>query len=81
MKIVIDYKIVESVLYFTISNPLPETPNKSESIENSNGIGLKNVKKRLKLGYRPEEYKLNIKSTNKLFVVKLKIKVLWILVV
>ena len=76
VKIDIDFKIVESFLYFTISNPLPETPNKIKSIENSNGIGLKNVKKRLKLGYRPEEYKLNIKSTNKLFVVKLKIKVL-----
>lgn len=76
VKIDIDFKIVESFLYFTISNPLPKTPNKIESIENSSGIGLRNVKKRLKLDYRPEEYKLNIKTTNKLFVVKLKIKVL-----
>ena len=38
-------------------------------------IGLENVKKRLELGYKPEEYSLDIQSTNKLFVVKLKIKV------
>ena len=75
VKIDIDFKIVEKFLYFTISNPLPETPIKSESIKNSSGIGLENVKKRLELGYKPEEYSLDIQSTNKLFVVKLKIKV------
>tara|TARA_B110000908_G_scaffold163533_1_gene210222 strand:+ start:509 stop:1306 length:798 start_codon:yes stop_codon:yes gene_type:complete len=75
VKIDIDFKIVENFLYFTISNPLPETPIKSESIKNSSGIGLENVKKRLELGYKPEEYSLDIQSTNKLFVVKLKIKV------
>lgn len=75
VKIEIDFKILENFLYFTISNPLPETHNKSESIEKSSGIGLKNVKKRLELGYKPEDYSLDIQSTNELFVVKLKIKV------
>lgn len=75
VKINIDFKIVENFLYFTISNPIPETPSKSKSVENSSGIGLKNVKKRLELGYKPEDYVLNIESQNKLFVVNLKIKV------
>ena len=75
VKIDIDFKIVENFLYFTISNPLPKTTNKIFDTKNSSGIGLKNVKKRLELGYQPNDYSLVIDSTNKLFVVKLKIKV------
>ncbi|CAI8205220.1 MAG: Sensor histidine kinase YpdA [Formosa sp. Hel1_33_131] len=75
VKIDIDFKIVENFLYFTISNPLAETTNKIFDTKNSSGIGLKNVKKRLELGYQPNDYSLVIDSTNKLFVVKLKIKV------
>jgi len=74
VKIDIDFKIVENFLYFTVSNPLPETPNLSENIENSSGIGLTNVKKRLELGYKSEDYSLNIEKKNKLFIVTLKIK-------
>jgi LytS/YehU family sensor histidine kinase len=74
VKIDIDFKIVENFLYFTVSNPLPETPNLSENIENSSGIGLTNVKKRLELGYKNEDYSLNIEKKNKLFIVTLKIK-------
>lgn len=74
VKIDIDFKIVENFLYFTVSNPLPETPNLSESIENSSGIGLTNVKKRLELGYKNDDYSLNIEKKNKLFIVNLKIK-------
>jgi len=74
VKIDIDFKIVENFLYFTVSNPLAETPNLSENIENSSGIGLTNVKKRLELGYKNEDYSLNIEKKNKLFIVTLKIK-------
>ena len=74
VKIDIDFKIVENFLYFTVSNPLPETPNLSENIENSSGIGLTNVKKRLELGYKNEDYSLNIEKKNKLFIVTIKIK-------
>ncbi|MDC1259320.1 sensor histidine kinase [Flavobacteriaceae bacterium] len=74
VKIDIDFKIVENFLYFTVSNPLAETPNLSENIENSSGIGLTNVKKRLELGYKSEDYSLNIEKKNKLFIVTLKIK-------
>lgn len=75
VKIDIDFKIIGEFLYFTVSNPIPETPNISNSIENSSGIGLTNVKKRLELGYKNEDYSLNIENRSKLFVVNLKIKV------
>lgn len=75
VKIDIDFKIIGDFLYFTVSNPIPEIPNISNSIENSSGIGLTNVKKRLELGYKKEDYSLNIENRSKLFVVNLKIKV------
>lgn len=75
VKIDIDFKIVENFLYFTISNPIPKTKTQSKSIEKSSGIGLRNVKKRLELGYKPEDYSLSINNQNELFVVNLKIKV------
>ena len=75
VKIDIDFKIIGDFLYFSVSNPIPEIPNISKSIENSSGIGLTNVKKRLELGYKKEDYSLNIENRSKLFVVNLKIKV------
>ena len=75
VKIDIDFKIVENFLYFTISNPIPKTKTQSKSIKKSSGIGLRNVKKRLELGYKPEDYSLSINNQNELFVVNLKIKV------
>ena len=71
----IDFKIIENFLYFTISNPLPEIDRHKEKIGKSSGIGLKNVKKRLVLGYKPEDYNLCINNKNELFIVKLKIKI------
>ena len=71
----IDFKIVKNFLYFTITNPIPEDKIISKSVENSSGIGLTNVKKRLELGYKSEDYKLSINNKNQVFVVELKIKV------
>lgn len=71
----IDFKLVENFLYFTISNPISEDKIISERVENSSGIGLTNVKKRLELGYNSEDYQLSIENKNQIFVVKLKIKV------
>ena len=71
----IDFKIIENFLYFTISNPTPKITKHKKSIGSTGGIGLKNAKKRLALGYKPEEYKLSIENKNKLFIVNLKIKV------
>ena len=75
VKIDIDFKIVENFLYFTVSNPVSETLFKNASIEKSSGIGLTNVKKRLELGYKNEDYSLSIENQNKMFIVNLKIKV------
>ncbi|MET2985094.1 sensor histidine kinase [Aureibaculum conchae] len=75
VKIDIDFKIKEDFLYFTIVNPTPADSNYQQRMDTSGGIGLKNVKKRLALGYRKDQYDLKIKNDNNLFTVKLKIKV------
>ena len=75
VKIDIDFKIKEDFLYFTIVNPNPADSNYQQRMDTSGGIGLKNVKKRLALGYRKDQYDLKIKNDNNLFTVKLKIKV------
>ena len=71
----IDFKIVKNFLYFSISNPIPEITKHKLIINHSGGIGLNNVKKRLALGYDSDEYDLKIDNEDKLFTVKLKIKV------
>ena len=75
IKIDIDFKIIENFLYFSISNPVPKAIKNKQIIKHPGGIGLKNVKKRLALGYNPDEYELNIESKDKVFIVNLKIKV------
>jgi len=71
----IDFKIVKNFLFFTISNPISEITKHKLVINHSGGIGLNNVKKRLALGYDSDEYDLKIDNEDKLFTVKLKIKV------
>lgn len=73
--IIIDFTIKRKFLYFKITNPIPKSIERKESMNDSNGIGLENVKKRLELGYNEDDYKLSIKNKNNMFVVKLKIKV------
>lgn len=76
IKIDIDFKIKENFLYFRIANPNP-TPSKYQKlIKTPGGIGLENVKKRLALGYKKNQYNLEIDQTDKLFIVNFKIKVL-----
>ncbi|MDO5971946.1 histidine kinase [Flavivirga aquimarina] len=75
VKININLIIKKDFLYFTISNPMPKLTEHKESFNHSSGIGLENVKKRLALGYKENDYKLTIGNKNNLFVVKLKIKV------
>lgn len=75
VKITIDFSIRKDFLYFTISNPMPKTTEHKEPFNQSSGIGLENVKKRLALGYNQNDYKLQIRNKNNMFVVKLKIKV------
>lgn len=75
IKISIDFKILNDFLYFSITNPTPAITKYKQSTNPNGGIGLKNVKKRLALGYRDEEYNLRIENNNELFKVSLKIKI------
>lgn len=62
-------------LNFEISNNLPDQSYKTKEDQKNSGIGLSNIKKRLDLGYAPEDYHLEITKTNHHFHVRLKIKV------
>ncbi|SNR40260.1 Histidine kinase [Maribacter sedimenticola] len=75
MTIDINIAVKEKKLYFEIANPIPETLVTNRLAEEEGGIGLSNVKKRLELGYRPDEYELNITTTNNIFKVFLKLNV------
>ncbi|MBD0831896.1 sensor histidine kinase [Aestuariibaculum sediminum] len=75
VKININFKIKENFLYFTVSNPLPQINEHLKETKQKGGIGLKNAKKRLELGYNKNDYKLSIKTTKSKFIVRLKIKV------
>jgi LytS/YehU family sensor histidine kinase len=44
------------------------------SVKNSSGIGIENVKQRLKFLYKPDEYNLSIKKENQIFSVSLQLK-------
>lgn len=71
----IDFTIIKNFLYFTITNPLPSKSEIKSSLDQSSGIGLENVKKRLILGYDQQDYDLKINTDNNKFTVILKIKV------
>ena len=75
VKIDIDFNIKEDFLFFTITNPTPANAKYKQKINKSGGIGLKNVKKRLALGYKKNQYDLKFINDKDLFTVKLKIKV------
>ncbi|PHS54741.1 MAG: sensor histidine kinase [Lutibacter sp.] len=76
-KISIDiiFKIEDNFLYFHISNPTPVITNFKQSFNTQGGIGLQNVRKRLELGYKKDDYDLKIEEKDGLFIVNLKIKV------
>lgn len=77
VKINISLVIKENFLYFTVSNPMPSEVTQTNHIGHSGGIGLKNVSKRLALGYDENDYELTLKEeqlTNTFFV-ELKIRV------
>lgn len=77
INITLDFVIKEEFLYFTIRNPLPGSPVHKKTPKPIGGIGLKNVRKRLELGYDPEDYDLRIMQNDKEFIIELKIKVKW----
>ncbi|WP_190810793.1 sensor histidine kinase [Flagellimonas sp. S3867] len=75
MHISVDVSVTDELLYFKVSNTIPKKDNKSKAETSSGGIGLSNVKKRLELGYGPEDYDLSIFEKDKMFHVDLKLKV------
>jgi LytS/YehU family sensor histidine kinase len=70
----IAFEIKGDFLHFSISNPKPALAE-AEQLGKASGIGLTNVRKRLSLGYKDNEYELEIKELEKTFEVNLKIKV------
>jgi LytS/YehU family sensor histidine kinase len=61
----------QDFLMFRLDNNYEELFNKKNT---NSGIGLKNVKQRLKLLYQPSEFKLNIHKTNQIHSVILELK-------
>ena len=75
-KIDIDFIVENDFLNFRIVNTIPpELNNKPFIQEKQGGIGLTNVRKRLELGYKNEDYDIFIDDSNNQFIVQLKIKV------
>jgi sensor histidine kinase YesM len=69
----LDFTVKDDFLYFKITNDLPQkTISKFNS--DASGIGLANVKKRLKLGYSEDEYHLEYGEQENRYCVDLKLK-------
>ncbi|MEX0314916.1 MAG: sensor histidine kinase [Allomuricauda sp.] len=75
MHITVDVDVTDDFLYFKVSNTIPKKESKVKVETGSGGIGLSNVKKRLELGYDPEDYELSIFEKDRMFHVDLKLKV------
>ncbi len=75
VEINIDFKVEGEFLFFMVSNPVPAVSNKNKIADISNGIGLNNVKKRLALGYKDDDFNLEITQGTERYVIELKIKV------
>ena len=69
--ILIKITVSKQEIRFLAENSKPQV--KKQKKENREGIGLKNVKKRLRLIY-PDSYNLNIENNEKTFIVNLVIK-------
>ncbi|MEM6892183.1 MAG: histidine kinase [Bacteroidota bacterium] len=75
MHINLDINVEQDFLYFKICNTIPANMENNKVATRGGGIGLSNVKKRLELGYRPEDYKLSIYEKEQMFHVDLELKV------
>lgn len=64
----LDLKIESSKLQFEIKNSVPEIVVAANS---NNGIGLRNVKRRLELQYGPENFELTTEAETSYYLVKL----------
>ena len=68
LKVEINLTLIKNNLQFSIQN----TSLNKDTKENVSGIGLENIKKRLELHY-PNNYQLEIKNINDIFLVNLSI--------
>ena len=75
MHIDIEIKVEGDDLFFMVSNTIPKKRNAGNSYPRGGGIGLSNVKKRLELGYEPDDYDLRIYEKDDRFNVELNLKV------
>lgn len=75
VRIDMDFDVQGDFLYFKVANTMPKECHREHSGDQAGGIGIKNVKKRLALGYKKHEYDLNIYEKDNRFIVELKIKV------
>ncbi|SNY95470.1 Histidine kinase [Flagellimonas pacifica] len=73
--IAIDINVTDDYMYFNVSNTVPKKEVEGKVATRGGGIGLSNVKKRLELGYTPEDYELSIFEKDNMFHVNLKLKV------
>lgn len=69
----ISMKVENGRLFFRISNTLPQELN-GNRIKGPGGIGIANVRKRLELGYQPDEYELKNYEDEENYIVDLNLK-------
>lgn len=75
-KIGLNIDVGEKFLHFKITNTNPKNQQKEALPTRAGGIGLSNVRKRLELGYEPEDYELQVQNLEESFEVYLKLNVL-----
>ncbi len=75
-EVLISIKIVveDDYIIFTLVNTLPDKRSHQSVLPDSGGIGIENVKKRLALGYKKNDYSLDLYSDEENYNVRLKIK-------
>lgn len=75
VQIKINIEVVDNILKFEVSNNIPQNTKEHITPSTDGGIGLTNVKKRLEIGYEPNDYDLSIFEEDEMFNVILKLKV------
>lgn len=73
VNILIDIKVQEGYLFFTIINTIPDA-SMIPAVKGPGGIGISNVRKRLELGYHRDEYQLRNYADQDTYKVELKLK-------
>lgn len=75
VQIKINLEVVDNILKFEVRNNIPQNTKEHLTPSTDGGIGLTNVKKRLEIGYEPNDYDLSIFEEDEMFNVILKLKV------